>query len=109
MTITEVPQRKWNMSRADRRARTRKKLRQRERLVQIFGLNQGTVYERHREKIEHVSSGFMRDGNVTHYTGNHLGEKTRDKTFYRPAVRFKHSGRQRADRLIFSELDFHDK
>lgn len=53
-------------TRAERRELTERKVRQRERLADDLGLQQGTVYQKHREKIS-MSSGYMRDGNVTHY------------------------------------------
>ena len=42
------------------------KLERRKRLTKALGLQQGSLYARHREKIEH-SAGYMRDGNMRHY------------------------------------------
>lgn len=53
-------------TKAERRYLTERKLRQRELLAKNLGLQQGTLYQRHRDKIS-MSSGYMRDGNVTHY------------------------------------------
>lgn len=53
-------------TRQERLDLTKRKVKQRERLAKNLGLQQGTLYQRHRDKIS-MSSGYMRDGNVTHY------------------------------------------
>ena len=54
---------------------TKRKLKQRERLMKAFGLQQGTLYERHRKKISR-SLGYMRDGNVRHFVSVRPSRKT---------------------------------
>ena len=54
---------------------TERKLKQRERLIKSFGLQQGTLYEKHREKI-YKSLGYMRDGNVRHFVAVRPHRKT---------------------------------
>lgn len=64
-----------------RREKTERKLKQRERMLKTYGLRGGTLYKRHREKIEN-SLGYMRDGNVTHFVQVGFGKKTRDRNRY---------------------------
>lgn len=54
------------MTRGYRRYLTERKVRQRSKLISVFGLQQGTDYEIQREKINQ-SYGYLRDGNVTHF------------------------------------------
>lgn len=54
------------MTRQERRRRTKVKLQQRERMIRDYGLQQGTLYAAHREKIQ-TSLGYMKTGNVRHY------------------------------------------
>ena len=49
--------------------------------MKAHGQQGGTVYERHRNKIDR-SPGYMRDGNVTHYVAVGFREKTRDRNRY---------------------------
>lgn len=77
------------MTRGERRYRTEVKLKERERLKKDLGLQGGTVYERHRNKIN-KSISYMRDGNVTHYVSpSHRSIKTRCKG-YRPSFMLPH-------------------
>ena len=64
-------------TRAQRRKNTYKKLKKREKMLETFGKRDGTLYEKHREKIDE-SLGYMRDGNVSHYA-NVGWKKTRTK------------------------------
>lgn len=54
------------MTRDERRYRAARKIEQRKRLARDFGLRQGTLYERHRAKINH-SFGYVRKGHITHF------------------------------------------
>lgn len=54
---------------------TKRKLNQRKRLIEAYGLQQGTLYEKHREKIS-KSLGYMRDGNVRHFVAVRPRRKT---------------------------------
>lgn len=54
------------MERDERRSRARSAVKRRERLLKALGLQGGTIYERHRQKVSR-SGGYMRDGNVSHY------------------------------------------
>lgn len=96
------------MNRAERRKRTKRKIHQREELAKTFGLNQGTVYERHRDKIENVSSGYMRDGNVSHFVSVNASKKTRRTGSYGPSIIYKHSDQLRYDSLSSSEEEFEE-
>lgn len=64
------------MDRALRRYNTQRKLKKRERMLNDFGEQQGILYEKHVKKIRE-SSGYMRDGNVSHYVSCGFGRKTR--------------------------------
>jgi hypothetical protein len=65
-------------TRNERRDLTERKLKQRERMKNDLGLQGGTLYEKHREKVEN-SLGYMRDGNVSHYVSCGFGAKTKNK------------------------------
>jgi hypothetical protein len=54
------------MNRAERRSRRKKKIAQRVQLMHDLGMQGGSLYEKHRNKIQH-SAGYMSKGNVTHY------------------------------------------
>ena len=41
-------------------------VKKRQRLAKVLGLQQGTLYTKHRAKLD-VSFGYMRTGNVRHY------------------------------------------
>lgn len=69
------------MTRDERRRRTKNKQIQREQMIDDFGLNGGLLYERHQEKIKN-SSGYMRDGNVSHYVQVGRNPKTKTKDAY---------------------------
>ena len=53
-------------SRAERKWKTRLKLKQREKLMAMLDMQGGTFFQKHRDKMR-ASSGYMRDGNVSHY------------------------------------------
>ena len=85
------------MKRDERRRRTSLVVKRRERLLRSLGMQCGTLYERHRKKITD-SSGYMKDGNVSHYaqiTPTNKNVKTKNrKQFWRtfsPSVRDKRS------------------
>lgn len=54
------------MNKCERIHRTHMKLKQRKRLMDSLGMQGGTVYAKHRDKVSN-SLGYMRDGNVSHY------------------------------------------
>lgn len=54
------------MNKCERIRRTRVKLKQRKSLMDSLGMQGGTLYAKHRDKIS-SSLGYMRDGNVSHY------------------------------------------
>ena len=66
-------------TRLQRRKNTFKKQKKREKMLKIFGERGGTLYEKHREKIE-KSTGFMRDGNVSHFVNVGLKKKKTKNT-----------------------------
>lgn len=63
---------------AARRQKTENKLNQRKKLAKHFGWNGGLLYKRQREKITE-STGYMRDGNVSHFVCCGGGIKTKTK------------------------------
>ena len=70
------------MNAAERRYRTDCKLKHRNNLMKALGLQGGTIYERHRNKIQH-SIGYMRDGNVSHYVSCGFGLRTKNSAKHR--------------------------
>lgn len=64
-------------NRAIRRELTEKKIKQREQLAKDLGLQQGSLYKKHREKIEY-SAGYMRDGSVSHFVAVSKSIKTKN-------------------------------
>lgn len=68
-------------NRAERRWKTRLKLKQREKLMAMLGMQGGTVYQKHRDKVR-ASSGYMRDGNVSHYVCVKLRKYTQNRDRY---------------------------
>lgn len=62
------------MSRAERIRRKRKKIAQRVALMHSLGMQAGTLYARHRGKIN-ASSGYMSTGNVSHYASTKQRKK----------------------------------
>ena len=54
------------MNKCERIRRTCVKLKQRKSLMDNLGMQGGTLYAKHRDKIS-SSLGYMRDGNVSHY------------------------------------------
>lgn len=69
------------MNRSERRAQTYQKILHRKNLMKKMGLQGGTIYERHREKIK-SSAGYMRSGNVSHYVAVRPTRKTRKRGRY---------------------------
>lgn len=70
--------------------KTRRKVKQRERMMKSFGLQGGTMYSKHRAKIT-KSTGYMRDGNVSHYIQVGFNQKTNNRgnygKSYNPSIR----------------------
>ena len=54
------------MTRAERREVRNKKVAKRLSLMSDLGMQAGTLYEKHRDKVMH-SGGYMSKGNVSHY------------------------------------------
>lgn len=65
-------------TRAERRNLTKRKLKQREKMKKDLGVQGGSLYEKHVEKVD-KSLGYMRDGNVSHYVSCGFGVKTKNK------------------------------
>ena len=70
------------MNAAERRYRMECKLKHRRNLLKALGLQGGTLYERHRDKINH-SIGYMRDGNVSHYVSCGFRKRTKNSAKHR--------------------------
>ena len=68
-------------NRAERRFMTRVKQHRREELMRRHGQQSGLLYEKHRKKIN-ASTGYMRDGNLSHYAAVGFHQKTRDHNRY---------------------------
>lgn len=78
------------MDRGVRRKRTQRKVMKRKALLQMLGLQAGSVYEKHRKKVC-TSPGYMAAGNVSHYVAVRPSRKTRKRNryghVYDPSVR----------------------
>ena len=73
------------------------KLLQRAEMMRSFGKQGGTIYEKHRQKIDRYL-GYMRDGNVSHFVSVGFSKKTRDRNRYGPSViRTRHDERVAQD------------
>ena len=68
-------------NRAERRFMTRVKQHRREEMMRCHGQQSGLLYEKHRKKID-ASTGYMRDGNLSHYVAVGFHQKTRDRNRY---------------------------
>ena len=62
------------MNRAERIRRKHKKIEQRVTLMHSLGMQAGTLYAKHRNKIN-ASSGYMSTGNVSHYASTKRRKK----------------------------------
>ena len=69
------------MDRGIRRKRTQRKVMKRKALIQMLGLQAGSVYEKHRKKVC-ASPGYMATGNVSHYVAVKPCRKTRKRNRY---------------------------
>ena len=71
------------ITRAERRKRRFKKIKQREKILKQSGFQGGSLYEKHEKKIRNNGTGYMsKHGNLTHYargTQWHRGTKTRNR------------------------------
>ena len=68
------------MDRGERRKRTSAKVNQRGKMIKDYGLQGGTLYEKHRNKINN-SLGYMRTGNVSHYVSVGFNPKTKPHSY----------------------------
>jgi len=94
------------MDRGERRSRTSAVVKRRERLLRSLGTHGGTIYEKHREKVA-GSSGYMRDGNVSHYaaitpTGKKIKTRRR-KQYWRTFWPLARDRRNMADAVTKEE------
>ena len=64
-------------TRAERRFNTERKLKYRKNLLKRFGKRDGSIFEKHRQKID-ASLGYMRDGNVSHFVQCGSTKKTKN-------------------------------
>lgn len=85
---------------ASRREATAHKLNQRGKIMRSLGQQSGSVYERHRRKIDR-SIGYMRDGNVTHY----VAVKPKRKTKHNPYGKAKQLSRHDARYLATTDFE----
>lgn len=69
------------MDRGKRRSLLYRKLVQRKRILQARGLQGGTIYEKHRRKINR-SLGYIATGNVSHFASVKRSIKTRLRDHY---------------------------
>ena len=72
------------MTAQERHRRRNKKIKQRKRVIEAAGLRGGTLYERHREKIEANDGYLAKHGTLLHYAQGTKkpSQKTRDRNSY---------------------------
>lgn len=69
-------------NRNERRELAKKKVKQREEYLKIFGERQGTCYKKQREKIE-KNTGYLKKGHISHYANvGWNNNKTRKRDRY---------------------------
>ena len=90
------------MNRSERRRRRLKKIKQRENILKYNGFQQGSLYEKHRNKIKENGSGYMaKHGTLLHYANgtNHKSQKVRDRSSYNGTNNWKHSDKKKMDSM----------
>jgi hypothetical protein len=75
------------MTRAERRYIAELKMEKNKRLAKELGLQGGSVYEKHREKINKSFGYTKKSGNITHYVAAGNKPKTNNKKSYGSAQR----------------------
>ena len=73
------------MDRAERRKRRALKIKKREDILKASGFRGGSLFEKHRNKIEDNGPGYMaKHGNLLHYARgtNPVSQKVRDRDSY---------------------------
>ena len=98
-------------TRSERRELTKRKLKHREIMMKDLGTQGGLLYERHIEKVN-KSSGYMRDGNVSHYVRCGFTIKTKNsakhRTYGKGHIWSRHDKRQ-IDKVLESQIeDYND-
>lgn len=93
-------------SRAERRNNTRKIIKKAENLERNLGLNGGSLFEKHRNKIK-KSKGYYKKGSISHYvcTKPQIREKAKEHGSCK-----KHSIQKKEDSFQFQikEYSFND-
>lgn len=67
--------------------------------MKALGMQGGMVYEKHRAKVRR-STGYMRDGNVSHYVSTKPGQRTRDRNRMGPTFLPPHNDMKRLENCI---------
>lgn len=72
------------MTKSERRYRRHKKIQARQRVVEQSGLRGGTLYERHRQKIQRNKGYFSKHGSLLHFANGTKppSQKTRNRDSY---------------------------
>lgn len=80
------------MSREFRRMARDKKIAKRKRIIEAGGLQGGSLYEKHRDKIEKNSGYLDKHGTILHYGcgTKHTQGKVRDRNSYDGTNNWKH-------------------
>ena len=91
--------------RAIRRKQAIQKQARRQMLMSNLGMQGGTLYARHRRKIQ-LSTGYMRDGNVSHFVAIKPRKRTRDRNRIGPAYLPGHKDRMKLECLASQLNDY---
>lgn len=94
------------MNRSERRRRRLKKIKQREQILKINGFQDGSLYEKHRNKIKVNGSGYMsKHGTLLHYANgtNPKSQKVRDRFSYNGTNNWKPRDKRQIDSMNYIE------
>lgn len=94
------------MNRAERRQRRLDKINKREKILQANGFQQGSLYEKHRNKIKNNGLGYMsKHGTLLHYANgtNPKSQKVRDRFSYNGTNNWKPRDIRQIDSMDYIE------
>ena len=92
----------------ERRYRRYKKIRSRQRVIDQSGLQGGTLYERHREKIQKNNGYLAKHGSLLHYARgtNPPTKKTRDRKSFSGTNNWKSKDKARIEAMDADLLEY---
>ena len=97
------------ITRAERRNRRFKKIKQRSEILKQSGFQGGSLYEKHEQKIRDNGNGYMsKHGTLLHYAcGNERGRgKVRDRNSYNGTNHWNHKDQRRMIDMSEQEKEY---